>query len=74
MPAASRKPTYQVHIIAVTDATTRLQHVTPDRVASITAAKRLVRNMFYRICTVGGLAYLDTSTDTPHWVVTVHED
>jgi len=68
------KPTYHVHLLAVTDATCRPVHVTRQQVASLTAATRLARHLGYRICTVGGLAYLDTSTDTPHWVITVHED
>ena len=68
------KPTYRVHLLAVTGATVRRVHVTQQQVASLTAATRLARNLGYRICTVGGLAYLDTSADTPHWVITVHED
>ena len=75
MPA---KPTYPVHLLAVTDATVRLAHVTQQQVSSLTAAKRLARNLGYRVCTVGGLADLATNCgrdgETIAWIITVHED
>jgi len=73
-----RKPSYPVHVLAVTETTTRLDFVTKSRVESVTAAKRLARNLGYRVCTVGGLAELVTNGgydgETTAWLITVHED
>lgn len=62
-----------LHILAVTDTTTRLEHVTTQTVASVAAARRLARSMGYRVCTVGGTCELDTAHEPPCWIITVHE-
>ena len=63
-----------LHILAVTDSSSRLEHVTEQTVSSVAAARRLARSMGYRVCTAGGLCYLDTAAAEPCWVITVHED
>jgi hypothetical protein len=71
MPA----PTYPVTVLAVTQTSMRTAHVTREQVASLTAARRLVRSLGYRVCTVGGLAELfGRDGEALSWMITVHEE
>jgi hypothetical protein len=63
-----------LHILAVTDRTTRLEYVTKETVSSVTGARRLARDLGYRVCTVGGVCEMDTAHESPRWIITVHED
>jgi hypothetical protein len=74
MSKAPRPIAAPLHILAVTDRTTRLEHVTQQTVSSVTGARRLARAMGYRVCTVGGVCELNTDFGLPCWVITVHED
>lgn len=67
------KTSAPLHILAVTETTTWLEHITEQVVGSVAAAKRLARSMGYRVCTVGGVCELDSAHEPPCWVITVHE-
>lgn len=62
---------YPLRIIGVTKDTSWEKYVTEETVSSVTGARKLARFLGYRVCTVGGLCELDTSGDTPRWVITV---